>query len=121
MVSNITDQILPKIKEWQDRPLEDIYPICFIDAVHFSVRDESSVAKKAAYIVLNINEYREKDVLGIWIGENGSAKFWLSVLNDLKSRGVKDILILCSDGLTGMKEVITIVFLKQYSKDISFV
>lgn len=112
MVSNITDQILPKIKEWQDRPLESIYPICFVDAVHFSVRDEASVVKKAAYIVLGINEYGEKDVLGIWIGENESAKFWLSVFNDLKSRGVKDILILCSDGLTGMKEAITTAFPK---------
>lgn len=112
MVSNITDQILPKIKEWQDRPLESIYPICFVDAVHFSVRDEASVVKKAAYIVLGINEYGEKDVLGIWIGENESAKFWLSVFNDLKSRGVKDILILCSDGLTGMKEAIQAAFPK---------
>jgi len=112
MVSNITDQILPKIKEWQDRPLESIYPICFVDAVHFSVRDEASVVKKAAYIVLGINEYGEKDVLGIWIGENESAKFWLSVFNDLKNRGVKDILILCSDGLTGMKEAIQAAFPK---------
>ena len=112
MVSNITDQILPKIKEWQDRPLESIYPICFVDAVHFSVRNEASVVKKAAYIVLGINEYGEKDVLVIWIGENESAKFWLSVFNDLKSRGVKDILILCSDGLTGMKEAIITAFPK---------
>ena len=112
MVSNITDQILPKIKEWQDRPLESIYPICFVDAVHFSVRDDSSVVKKAAYIVLGINEYGEKDVLGIWIGENESAKFWLSVFNDLKSRGIRDILILCSDGLTGMKEAIITAFPK---------
>lgn len=112
MVSNITDQILPKIKEWQNRPLESIYPICFVDAVHFSVREESSVVKKAAYIVLGINEYGEKDVLGIWIGENESAKFWLSVFNDLKSRGVKDILILCSDWLIGMKEAITTAYPK---------
>ena len=112
MVSNITDQILPKIKEWQNRPLESIYPICFVDAVHFSVREESSVVKKAAYIVLGINEYGEKDVLGIWIGENESAKIWLSVFNDLKSRGVKDILILCSDGLIGMKEAITTAYPK---------
>lgn len=112
MVSNITDQILPKIKEWQNRPLESIYPICFVDAVHFSVREESSVVKKVAYIVLGINEYGEKDVLGIWIGENESAKFWLSVFNDLKSRGVKDILILCSDGLIGMKEAITTAYPK---------
>lgn len=112
MVSNITDQILPRIKEWQDRPLESIYPICFIDAVHFSVREETCVVKKAAYIVLGVSEYGEKDILGIWIGENESAKFWLSVFNDLKARGVKDILIMCSDGLTGIKEAITAAFPK---------
>lgn len=112
MVSNITDQILPKIRDWQDRPLDEIYPIVFIDAVHFSVRQESSVVKKAAYIVLGINENGEKDILGIWIGENESAKFWLGVFNDLKQRGVKDILIMCSDGLTGIKEAITTAFPK---------
>lgn len=112
MVSNITDQILPKIKEWQERPLESIYPICFIDAVHFSVRQEHTVVKKAAYIVLGVTESGEKDILGIWIGENESAKFWLGVLNDLKARGVKDILIMCSDGLTGLKDAITTAFPK---------
>lgn len=112
MVSNITDQILPKIKEWQDRPLDEVYPIVFIDAVHFSVRQESSVVKKAAYIVLGVTENGEKDILGIWIGENESAKFWLSVFNDLKQRGVKDILIMCSDGLTGIKEAISTAFPK---------
>lgn len=112
MVSNITDQILPKIKEWQERPLETIYSICFIDAIHFSVREESSVVKKAAYVVLGVNTSGEKDVLGIWIGENESAKFWLGVLNDLKARGVQDILILCSDGLTGIKEAIQAAYPK---------
>lgn len=112
MVSNITDQILPRIKEWQERLLESVYPIVFIDAVHFSVREDSSIVKKAAYIVLGVSENGEKDVLGIWIGENESAKFWLSVLNELKSRGVKDILILCSDGLSGMKEAIATAFPK---------
>ena len=106
MVSNITDQILPKIKEWQNRPLNDVYPIVFIDAVHFSVRQENTVVKKAAYIVLGVTDIGEKDILGIWIGENESAKFWLSVLNDLKQRGVQDILIMCSDGLTGIKQAI---------------
>ena len=106
MVSNITDQILPKIKEWQERPLDSVYPIVFIDAVHFSVRQEHTVVKKAAYIVLGVTENGEKDILGIWIGENESAKFWLGVLNDLKGRGIKDILIMCSDGLTGIKEVL---------------
>jgi putative transposase len=112
MVSNITDQILPKIKEWQDRPLDEVYPIVFIDAVHFSVRQESTVVKKAAYIVLGVTENGEKDILGIWIGENESAKFWLGVFNDLKQRGVKDILIMCSDGLTGIKEAISTAFPK---------
>ena len=106
MVSNITDQILPDIRDWQNRPLENVYPIVFIDAVHFSVRQDNQVVKKAAYIVLGVDRDGNKDVLGIWIGENESAKFWLGVLNDLKGRGVKDILILCSDGLTGIKEAI---------------
>lgn len=112
MVSNITDQILPEIKEWQNRPLDDVYPIVFIDAVHFSVRQDNQVVKKAAYIVLGVDKEGSKDILGIWIGENESAKFWLGVLNDLKQRGVKDILILCSDGLTGIKEAIQAAFPK---------
>lgn len=110
MVSNITDSILPEIKEWQSRSLEEVYPIVFIDAVHFSVREENHVIKKAAYIVLGVDRNGMKDVLGIWIGENESAKFWLGVLHDLKNRGVKDILIICSDGLTGMKEAIEASF-----------
>lgn len=112
MVSNITDQILPKIKEWQERPLDSVYPIVFIDAVHFSVRQEHTVVKKAAYIVLGVTESGEKDILGIWIGENESAKFWLGVFNDLKNRGIKDILIMCSAGLTGIKEAIMAAFPK---------
>ena len=106
MVSNITDQIIPEIKEWQERPLESVYPILFIDAVHFSVREENRVVKKAAYIVLGINKDGYKEILGIWIGENETSKFWLGVLNDLKSRGVLDILIMCSDNLTGIKQAI---------------
>lgn len=112
MVSNITDQILPKIKEWQNRPLNTVYPIVFIDAVHFSVRQENIVIKKAAYIVLGVSDEGEKDILGIWIGENESAKFWLSVLNDLKQRGVQDILIMCSDGLSGIKQAIETAYPK---------
>ena len=106
MVSNITDQIIPEIKEWQERPLDSVYPILFIDAVHFSVREENRVVKKAAYIVLGINKDGYKEILGIWIGENETSKFWLGVLNDLKSRGVLDILIMCSDNLTGIKQAI---------------
>lgn len=110
MVSNITDQILPEIREWQNRPLESVYPIVFIDAVHFSVRQDNQVVKKAAYIVLGVDAEGTKDILGIWVGENESAKFWLGVLNDLKGRGVKDILIICSDGLSGIKEAISAAY-----------
>ena len=110
MVSNITDQVIPEIKEWQARPLDDVYPFVFIDAVHFSVREDNHIVKKAAYIVLGINSEGFKEVLGIWIGENESAKYWLGVLNELKQRGIKDILILCSDNLTGIKEAINAAF-----------
>ena len=110
MVSDITDKLLPKIEEWQNRPLSSVYPIVFIDAVHFSVRDDGIIRKLAAYVVLGINEDGKKEVLTIVIGENESSKYWLSVLNSLKNRGVKDILILCSDGLTGIKEAITAAF-----------
>lgn len=106
MVSNITDKIIPEIKEWQERPLDSVYPIIFIDAVHFSVREENRVVKKAAYIVLGVNKEGYKEILGIWIGENESSKFWLGVLNELKQRGVQDILIMCSDNLTGIKQAI---------------
>ena len=112
MVSNITDQIIPEIKEWQERPLDGVYPIVFIDAVHFSVREENRVVKKAAYIVLGINKDGYKEILGIWIGENESSKFWLGVLNDLKQRGVTDILIMCSDNLTGIKQAIETAYPK---------
>lgn len=110
MVSNITDQIIPEIKEWQDRPLEEVYPIVFIDAVHFSAREDNRIVKKAAYIVLGINKDGYKEIMGIYIGENESSKFWLGVLNDLKQRGVKDILIMCSDNLKGIKEAIDAAF-----------
>ncbi len=110
MVSDITDKLLPKIEEWQNRPLSAVYPVVFIDAVHFSVRDDGVIRKLAAYVVLGINEDGKKEVLTIMIGENESSKYWLSVLNSLKNRGIKDILILCSDGLTGIKEAITAAF-----------
>ena len=110
MVSNITDQVIPEIKEWQARPLDDVYPFVFIDAVHFSVREDNHIIKKAAYIVLGINSEGFKEVLGIWIGENESAKYWLGGLNELKQRVVKDILILCSDNLTGIKEAINAAY-----------
>jgi len=110
MVSRITDHVVPEIKEWQNRPLEKIYPFVFMDAMHYKVRDNGQVINKAVYVVMGINLEGYKDILGIWIGENESSKFWLGVLNELKNRGIEDILLFCVDGLTGMKEAINATF-----------
>ena len=110
MISTITDKIIPDIQEWQKRKLEKKYPVIFIDAIHFSVKDNGQVVKKAAYIVLGVDRDGNKGVLSIVIGENESAKMWLNILNDLKNRGVQDILIVCADGLTGIKDAINIAF-----------
>ena len=112
MVSDITDRLLPEIEEWQNRPLAEVYPILFIDAVHFSVKDNNVIRKLAAYVILGINHEGKKEVLTIQVGENESSKYWLTVLNELKNRGVKDILIVCADGLTGIKEAINAAFPK---------
>lgn len=109
-VSDVTDKILPEIEEWKSRPLDTVYPIIFIDAVHFSVRKEKSIQKLAAYVVLGINMDGIKDVLGLYIGENDSSKYWLGILNELKARGIKDIMVMCADGLTGIKESIAVAF-----------
>lgn len=106
MVSNITDKIIPEIEEWKSRRLEDIYPFVYIDAIHFNVKTNGVVGKSAAYVVMGISKTGMKEVLGIYIGESESSKFWLSVLNDIKNRGVKDILVLSSDVLTGIQESI---------------
>lgn len=110
MISDITDKLLPEIENWQNRPLSAVYPVIFIDAVHFSVRDDGIIRKLAAYIVLGINDEGKKEVLAIEVGENESSKYWLSVLNSLKNRGVQDILVLCADGLSGIKEAITTAY-----------
>ena len=109
-ISNVTDKLLPQIEVWQNKPLDDIYQVIFIDAIHYSVRDNGIIRKLAAYVILGITSEGKKEVLTISIGENESSKYWLSVLNELKNRGVKDILILCADGLTGIKEAITAAF-----------
>ncbi len=96
----------PQIEDWQNRPLDGVYPILYIDAVHYSVRDNGVIRKLAAYVVPGINAEGRKEVLTINIGENESSKYWLSVLNELKNRGVKDILLNCADGLTGIKEAV---------------
>jgi putative transposase len=110
MVSDITNKLLPEIQEGQQRPLSRVYPIVFIYAVHFSVRDNNVIKKLAAYIILGVNEDGQKEVLSINIGQNESSKYWLSILNKLKNRGVNDILILCADGLSGIKESISVAF-----------
>lgn len=110
MVSDITDRLLPQIEDWQKRPLDEVYPIVFIDAVHFSVRNNGQIQKLAAYVILAVSLTGRKEVLSIHIGENESAKYWLGVLNELKNRGVKDILVICADGLTGMKEAVNAAF-----------
>lgn len=111
-ISDVTDKILPRIADWQNRPLDEVYPIVFIDAIHYSVRDNGIIRKVAAYVMLGINTEGHKEVLSINIGENESAKYWLSALNELKNRGVKDILIICADGLSGIKESISAAFPK---------
>ena len=110
MVSDITDRLLPQIEDWQNRPLDEMYPIVFIDAAHFSVRDNGQIRKLAAYVILAVSLTGHKEVLSIHIGENESAKYWLGVLNELKNRGVKDVLVICADGLSGMKEAINAAF-----------
>ena len=110
MVTAITDKIIPNIKEWQKRPLDDVYPVVFVDATYFYVRNEGVVGKKAVYVILGINSQGYKDILGFYVGESKSAKYWLNMLNELKSRGLKDILILCADGLKGLSEAISTAY-----------
>ena len=109
-ISDVTDKLIPKIEEWQNRPLDEIYPVIFIDAIHYSVRDNGVIKKLAAYVILGIDLEGRKDVLTIEVGQNESSKYWLSVLNTLKNRGVRDIMIICADGLTGIKEAINTAF-----------
>ena len=109
-ISDVTDKILPQIEDWQKRPLSEVYPVLYIDAIHYSVRDNGVIRKLAAYVILGINIDGQKEVLTIQVGDNESAKYWLSVLNELKNRGVKDILILCADGLSGIKEAIAAAY-----------
>ena len=109
-VSRITDKILPIAKEWQQRPLEAVYAVVFLDAIHYHVRSEGQIVKKAVYIAIGIDLDGRKDVLGMWVGENESARFWAAILNGLKNRGVEDIFIACTDNLTGFSSAIEAVF-----------
>ena len=111
-ISRITDKILPLVREWQQRPLENLYAVVFMDAIHYHVRSEGQIVKKAVYIAIGINLDGRKEVLGMWVGENESAKFWASILNSMRNRGVEDILIACTDNLTGFSSAIEAVFPK---------
>lgn len=109
-LSEITERVIPLVKEWQNRPLEAVYPIVWLDAMHYKVRDGGRVVSRAVYNILAINAEGHKDLIGMYISESEGANFWLSVLTDIKSRGVKDILIACTDNLTGFSEAILSVF-----------
>ena len=110
LISKITDRILPEIKEWQNRMLKSVYPIVFMDAIHYSVRKDGIVVKKAVYIAIGIDLEGQKDILGMWIGEAESSKFWLGIMNEIRNRGVRDILIASVDGLTGFPDAIRAVY-----------
>lgn len=112
LISRITDKILPAVMEWQSRPLDSIYPIVFLDGIVFKVRKDSRIINKCVYSVLGIDMEGKKDILGIWISENESASFWASICNDLKNRGVTDILIACRDNLSGFSSAIAATFPK---------
>ena len=110
LVTKITEKIMPEVTAWQNRPLEAVYPFIFMDAIHYKVREDHRYVTRAAYVVLGITMDGRKDILGVWIGEHESSKFWLNVLNDLKSRGVMDVYLFCTDGLRGMMEAIRAVY-----------
>lgn len=112
MVSKITNKILPTIEEWQNRPLEKVYPMVFLDAIHYHVRENNIVVKKAVYIALGYNLEGFKEILGMWVGENESSKYWLLVLNQLKERGLDDILIISTNNLPGFTQAIEAVYPK---------
>lgn len=112
MISHMTDRILPVAKEWQNRPLEKKYAVVFMDAVHFHVREDNRTIKKAVYVAIGIRLDGTKEVMGMWIGGNESAKYWLGVLNEIRNRGVEDIMIVSVDGLTGFVDAIGAVFPK---------
>lgn len=112
LISNVTNKILPLIQEWQNRPLQSVYAVVYLDAVHFKVKQDGHIINKAAYMSIGIDLEGKKDVLGMWIGENESAKFWLNVLNELRNRGAQDILITCVDNLMGFSQAISAAFPK---------
>jgi transposase-like protein len=109
-ISSITDKVFPLVKEWQSRPLPSVYAMVYLDGMHFKVRDAGKISSKVAYIAMGVDIYGMKEILGIWISETEGAKFWLHVLNELKNRGIDDILITCVDGLKGFPDAIKAIF-----------
>ena len=110
LISRVTDAVLEEVREWQNRPLDPVYPVIFFDALRVKIRDEGLVRNKAVYVALALNSGGEKEVLGLWIEQSEGAKFWLKVMNELKARGVNDVLIAVVDGLKGFPEAIATVF-----------
>ena len=110
LISNVTDAVIEEVKLWQNRPLEELYPIVYLDALMVKVRDEGHIQNKAIYVVLGVNLEGPKEVLGLWVAQTEGAKFWLQVLTELQNRGVKDILIACVDGLKGFPEAIEAIY-----------
>ncbi|CAN5481288.1 hypothetical protein BH11CYA1_BH11CYA1_49280 [soil metagenome] len=110
LISNVTNAVMDDVKAWQSRPLDALYPIMWIDALHVKIRHDNRVVNKAVHLVLAVTEAGQKELLGIWIAEHEGAKFWLSVFSELKNRGVKDVLIACADGLTGSDEALVGAF-----------
>jgi len=112
LISNVTDAVIDEVKQWQNRPLNAVYPIVFMDCLVVKVRDSGRVINKSLYFALGVNLEGHKELLGMWISANEGAKFWLSVLTEIQNRGVKDICIACVDGLTGFPNAIETVFPK---------
>jgi transposase-like protein len=109
-ISSVTDRLIPEMKEWQQRPLDEVYPFVWLDAIHYKIKDNGRYVSKAVYSILGLNIEGKKELLGLYLSESEGANYWLSVLTDLHNRGVKDILIACVDGLTGFPEAIATIY-----------
>ena len=112
LISKITDDVMDDVKAWQNRPLEPVYPIVFFDCLVLKVRQDTRIINKAVYVAVGIDPSGQKDILGLWISENEGAKFWLSNLTEMKNRGMRDMLISCTNSLTGMSDAIAAVYPK---------
>jgi len=112
LISRVTDSVLDEVSAWQSRPLDNVYPIVYLDAIHLKIRTEGKVQNRAVYVALGVTMEGQKDLLGLWIGQSEGAKFWLNILTELQNRGIKDILIAAVDGLTGFPDAIATIYPK---------